>query len=324
MLITGGAGFIGSYIAQKYVSEGFAVKVLDDFSQGYVNNIRGLFNHSNFKLVRGDVRDRDLLQRITADVEVIVHLAAQIHVDKSIVDPKYTFEVNTLGTLNVLDVALENNIKQVVYASSSEVYGSALSVPMDESHPLNPASPYAASKAAADRLCFSYYNTYGLNVAIVRNFNTFGPRQRSTGYGGVIPIFIKRVLQGLPPVIYGDGKQTRDYMYIMDALRAYDLVIQSGDSMAGRAVNFGAGKEVDINTLARTVIRLCGKEGDLEPINVAPRPGEVKRLCADISLARTQLNFEPEYDLEKGLSEFIDWFKRYGYEEWTAYAEQMN
>lgn len=321
ILVTGGAGFIGSHLTEKYVRQGYLVKVLDDFSTGNVNNIRALFNFKNFKLIRGDIRNKELIQRTLAGVDIIFHLAAQIHVDRSIIDPRSTFEVNTLGTLNILEAALESEVDLVVYASSSEVYGSAQHVQMNEKHPLNPASPYAASKAAADRLCFAYYNTYKLPVVIVRCFNTYGPRQSETRYAAAIPKFIRRVIQGLPPVIYGDGKQTRDYMYIGDAVKAYDLVLKTHENLFGKAVNFGTGKEISILELAELIIKLCNQEGSLQPIHVAPRVGEVKRLCADITLAKKELGFESKYDLKKGLKEFIRWYKEGKYEEWRAYTE---
>jgi UDP-glucose 4-epimerase len=295
------------------------VKILDDFSSGNVNNILKLFNDKNFKLVRGSVTNRELIRSITMDIDVIFHLAAQIHVDKSMVEPKETFEVNTFGTLNILDAALENDVKLVVYASSSEVYGTAKYVPMDENHPLNPASPYAASKAAADRLCFAYYNTYKLPVVIVRCFNTYGPRQIDIGYAAVIPKFIKRVLSGLPPIIYGDGKQTRDYMYIKDAVNAYKLILESHENIIGKAINIGTGRETSILDLANKIIDICGNRK--APIHVPPRPGEVRRLCADISLAKKELSFEPKYTLEEGLEELIKWYREGGYDEWTAYRK---
>ena len=248
ILVTGGAGFIGSHLAEDLVKKGHYVKIMDDFSTGNVNNIRGLFNYRNFKMIRGSITDRELLAKATSNVDVVFHLAAQIHVDRSIIEPRHTFDVNTLGTLNILDAALENDIELVVYASTSEVYGSAKYVPMDEDHPLNPASPYAATKAAADRLCFSYYNTYKLPVVIVRCFNTYGPRQKGSGYAAAIPMFIKRALAGLPPVIYGDGKQTRDYMYVKDTVDAYNLVLNSHNNILGKAINFGTGKEISILT----------------------------------------------------------------------------
>lgn len=318
ILITGGAGFIGSHLAEDLVNNDNMVKILDDFSTGSVNNILGLFNHKNFKLIRGSITNKELVSKATSDVDVIFHLAAQIHVDRSIIEPMRTFEVNTLGTLNILDAALENNIETVVYASTSEVYGSAKYTPMDEDHPLNPASPYAASKAAADRLCFSYYNTYKLPVVIVRCFNTYGPRQKDIGYAAAIPKFIKRALAGLPPVIYGDGKQTRDYMYIKDAVMAYKLVLDSYEKTLGKAINFGTGKETAILDLANTIIELSGNEST--SIHAPSRAGEVTRLCADTTLAKETLGFIPQYTIRKGLEEFMDWYKKGRYEEWTAYT----
>jgi UDP-glucose 4-epimerase len=159
-----------------------------------------------------------------------------------------------------------------------------------------------------------------MNVTVIRNFNTFGPRQRSTGYGGAIPIFIRKVLQGMPPIIYGNGKQTRDYVYIKDVVQAYDKIFNGYENLAGKAINFGSGKEVDIVNLANMIIKLAGN--NLEPVHVDPRPGEVGRLCADIRRASEELGFQPEYDLEKGLMDYIDWYKKGKYEEWRAYAEQ--
>jgi len=320
ILITGGAGFIGSHLAEDFVKKGYTVKIVDDFSTGNVNNILGLFNYKNFKMIRGSITDKELITKATMNVDVVFHLAAQIHVDRSIIEPRHTFEINTLGTLNILDAALENDIKLVVYASTSEVYGSAKQVPMNEDHPLNPASPYAASKAAADRLCFSYYNTYKLPVVIVRSFNTYGPKQKDTGYAAVIPNFISRALERLPPVIYGDGTQTRDYMYVKDAVNAYKLILKSYESLLGKAINFGTGKEIAINELAQTILRLCGMKAT--PIHTAPRAGEVKRLCADISLAKKELGFASKYSIAQGLKEFVQWYKQGKYEEWKAYTSE--
>jgi len=318
ILVTGAAGFIGSHLAEDLVKSGHSVKIIDDFSTGNVNNILGLFNYSNFKMIRGSITNKELISKATSDVDVIFHLAAQIHVDRSIIEPRYTFEVNTLGTLNLLDAALENDVELMVYASSSEVYGSAQHVPMNEDHPLNPASPYAASKAAADRLCFSYYNTYRLPVVIVRCFNTYGPRQKGSGYAAAIPKFLRRALSDLPPVIYGDGKQTRDYMYVKDAVSAYKLVLRSYKNVLGKAVNFGTGREITIQELAKTILHLCGSRKT--PVHAAQRAGEVKRLCADISLAEKELDFKPQYTIETGLKQFLKWYKEGRYEEWTAYT----
>jgi UDP-glucose 4-epimerase len=318
VLITGGGGFIGSHLAEDLVKNGYLVKILDDFSTGNVNNIMELFNYKNFKMIRGSITDRELVRKATDDIDVVFHLAAQVHVDRSIMEPRRTFDVNTVGTLNILDSALENDIELVAYASTSEVYGSAKYTPMDEDHPLNPASPYAASKSAADRLCFSYFNTYRLPVVIVRCFNTYGPRQKGSGYAAAIPKFIRRALEGLPPVIYGDGKQTRDYMYVKDTVSAYKSILGSYSNVLGKAINFGTGKEISILDLANTIVDLCGSKA--APIHVAARSGEVSRLCAGTALAQKLLGFSTEYSIAMGLQEFVNWFKEGRYEEWTAYT----
>ncbi len=315
ILIIGGSGFIGSHLAEKYVKEGYLVKVMDDFSSGKVNNIRELFNYRNFKLIKGDITDKQLVKESVKGVDIVFHLAAQVHVDKSIIESERTFQINAQGTINVLEAVLQNNVELLVYASSSEVYGSAQQVPMNENHPLNPASPYAASKVAADRMCFAYWNTYKLPVVIMRCFNTYGARQADSGYAAVIPLFIRRVLQDLPPIIYGDGKQTRDYLYIKDSINAYDLVLKSAQKLLGKAVNFGTGKDISISEIAQNVIEICGQK-KLTPFYALGRPGEVRRLCADISLARQELDFEPQYDIKQGLTELIEWYKQGRYEEW--------
>ncbi|MEM3365905.1 MAG: GDP-mannose 4,6-dehydratase [Candidatus Bathyarchaeia archaeon] len=312
MLITGGAGFIGSHLAERYVSKGYNVICFDNFLSGNLLNIRHLLDYRNFKLIKGDVRDFDALERVSKEVDVIFHLAAQIHVDRSYVEPKLTYEINVMGTQNVLEIARIYDIKKVIFASSSEVYGSAQYVPIDEKHPLCAPHPYGASKIAADRMCYAYIRTYGMNIPIIRFFNIFGPRQRDIGYGGVVSIFTRRVLNNLPPVIYGDGTQTRDYTYIEDALQAYDLVLNY-DGFIKEPLNFGSGKEITIIDLAKLIIELCGKE--IEPVHTQPRIGEVNRLIADYSRAKNLLGWEPKYSLKEGLVEFIQWYKKFGMEQ---------
>lgn len=316
ILITGGAGFIGSHLSEKYTIEGHTVLCLDNFMNSNLGNIRSLLNYRNFKLVNGDVRDFDLLEKIVRDVDVIIHLAAQIHVDRSILEPKLTYDVNIFGTLNIMELARRYDINKVIHTSTSEVYGSAQYVPMDENHPLDAPHPYGASKIAADRMCNAYIQTYGVNICVMRPFNTFGPRQKDTGYGGVISLFLKRSLNDAPPIIYGDGVQTRDYTYVKDLVRAYDLVLKY-DKPIREPINFGTGREIRIIDLAHRIIELCDKKGRIKPVHVAPRPGEVRRLIADYSKAKKLLGWEPEYTFEKGLIEFIKWYKSYKFEEWA-------
>jgi UDP-glucose 4-epimerase len=313
MLITGGAGFIGSYLSEKYTKEGHTVLCLDNFLSGNLLNVRHLLDYRNFKLIKGDVRDFDLLEKIIRDVEVVFHLAAQIHVDRSYVEPRLTYEINVMGTQNVLEVARIYDVKKVIQASTSEVYGSAQYVPIDEKHPLDAPHPYGASKIAADRMCHAYVQTYGMNVSIPRFFNIFGPRQRDIGYGGVISIFTRRVLNNNPPIIYGDGRQTRDYTYVEDAVEAFDLVLNH-ESQLG-PINIGTGKEVSIIDLANAIIESCGKKGEITPVYVEPRIGEVKQLIADARKARKVIGWDPKHSLKEGLKAFIQWYRKYGQEE---------
>jgi UDP-glucose 4-epimerase len=312
-LITGGAGFIGSYLCEKYTKEGHTVLCLDNFLSGNLLNVRHLLIHQNFKLIKGSILDFDLLERISRDVDVIFHLAAQIHVDRSYVEPRLTFEINVMGTQNVLEVARIFDVKKVVHASTSEVYGSAQYVPIDERHPLDAPHPYGASKIAADRMCHAYVTTYGMNISIPRFFNIFGPRQRDIGYGGVISIFTRRILNDMPPVVYGDGRQTRDYTYIEDAVRAFDLILNHNARLD--PTNIGTGKEVSIIDLANFIIDLCGKKKTIKPIHVEPRIGEVKKLIANTTKAREILKWKPKYELKEGLEAFIQWYKEFGQEE---------
>ncbi|MFC2004669.1 GDP-mannose 4,6-dehydratase [Chloroflexota bacterium] len=314
MLITGGAGFIGGHLCDKYTREGHRVFCLDNFISGNLTNVRHLLDFRNFKLVKGDIRDYTLVEKLTRDVDVILHLAAQIHVDRSYIEPQLTYDINVNGTQNVLEAAKLHDAQKVIYASTSEVYGSAQYVPIDEKHPLNAPHPYGASKIAADRMCNAYIQTYGMNISIIRHFNVFGPHQRDVGYGGVISIFTRRVLNNAPPIIYGDGQQTRDYTYITDAVKAYDMMLNHKEQIA-EPVNFGTGKEVSIIDLATKIIDLCGAANTIEPVFVAPRIGEVERLIADPSRARDILGWEADYNLEEGLANFVQWYRNYGFEE---------
>jgi len=313
MLITGGAGFIGSHLCEKYTKDGHTVLCLDNFMSGDLMNIRHLLDFRNFKLIKGDIRDFGLLEKVMRDVDTVFHLAAQIHVDRSYIEPRLTYEINVMGTQNILEVARMYDVKRVIHASTSEVYGSAQYAPIDEKHPLNAPHPYGASKIAADRMCYAYIQTYGMDIAIMRLFNTFGSRQRDIGYGGVISIFARRALDNVPPIIYGDGLQTRDYTYIEDAVKAYDLVLNHNEPIT-EPVNFGTGKEVSILDLANTIIDLAGKKENLKPVHIEPRIGEVKRLIANTTKAKNLLGWQPEHDFKTGLKAFVEWYKNYGFE----------
>lgn len=313
ILITGGAGFVGSHLCNKYVKNNDTVICLDNFLTGGLTNIRHLLNRRNFKLVNGDIRNYDLLEKLVQDVDAVFHLAAQIHVDRSIIEPRLTYDINVIGTQNVMEVSRMYDVEKIIHMSTSEVYGSSEYSPMDENHPLKSPHPYGASKIAADRLCYSYINTYGMNICIMRPFNLYGPRQKDTGYGGAISLFIKRVLSGTPPIIYGSGNQTRDYTYVEDILTAYDLILNHQHPIR-EPVNFGTGIDTTINDIAMKIIRLCGKQ--ISPVHVEERPGEIQRLIADVGKAK-MLGWEPRYSLDEGLIKVVDWYKNYKTEEWA-------
>jgi UDP-glucose 4-epimerase len=316
ILITGAAGFLGSHLSEKYVNEGHIVYGIDNLLNGNLNNVRTLLHRKNFKFIHDDVRNKDLYPKLPTDLDAIFHLAAQIHVDRSIVNPQETFDINVTGTMNILEYARMNDVNKILFASTSEVYGSAKYVPMDEDHPLAAQHPYGVSKIAADRLCYTYNETYDLGIDILRCFNFFGPRQKDSGYGGVIAIFINRVLQNKPPIIYGDGNQSRDYMYVDDAVNAYDKVLNSHDNPGKFGINFGTGTEKTVNEIAELILKYSGNEKNLTTIHVDARPTEVQRLFADISKAKKSLHFVPKIEFEQGISLLMDWYKNYKSELW--------
>lgn len=299
-LVTGGAGFIGSHLCEKLLNQGHSVVCLDNFYNGNLNNIRGLFNHENFHFVEGDILDNELLKDITKKCDYIMHLAGQIHVEKSIIRPDETMKINLQGTRNLLEICRENKNIGMTFASSAEVYGEKEGI-HSETSPLNPQSPYAASKVAAEALCVSYYHTYRTNVRVIRNFNTFGPRQKSFGYGSVIAIFARRALNNKSLIIYGDGDQTRDYQYIEDAVDGY---ISSLKMPAGEVINTGFGSDHSILEIAQTIIKITNSSSKI--IHSSPRPGEVRSLNCDISKAASY-GHTPNFSLQEGLKKYVEW-----------------
>lgn len=310
ILITGGAGFIGSHLVDA-LSENNYVIVLDNFSSGKKENIAHHEENPNVKIITGDIRDKPLLYEITGDIDIIYHLAVQC-LRVSIKDPEINHEVNATGTLNLCMAALKNSVKRFIYISSSEVYGTAVKVPMDENHPCEPMTVYGASKLAGEAYTLAYYRTYGLNSIVVRPFNTYGPRAHFEGvYGEVIPRFVLRVLNNKPPVIFGDGTQTRDFTYVSDTVRGIILASEC-DGMVGQTVNIAGGSEVSVNTLAEVVTKKLNKK-NLKPVYEKSRPGDVMRHFADVSKAKRLCNFTPQINIEKGIELYMDWFKARNY-----------
>jgi len=296
ILITGGAGFIGSHLYEKLKKDNNNVIAVDNFFHASKNPIIE-------KVKYCDIRYKSDIEPYVKWSDVVFHLAAQIHVDRSIISPQETIDINVNGTLNILEAVRKYN-KEMVFASTSEVYGTAQTKKIKENHPLDCQSPYAASKVAGERLAYSYYKTYGTKVAILRNFNTFGNFQNDGSYGGVIAIFTRQALQGKTLSIFGSGKQERDYMSVRDAIRGYEFLISH--KCWGKPVNIGTGKTITITDLAKEIIRLTNSKSKIE--YVEERPGEVMRLCADTSLAQS-MGFKIRTNFKNDLYDYTKWYK---------------
>ncbi|MCD6218870.1 SDR family NAD(P)-dependent oxidoreductase [Candidatus Calescamantes bacterium] len=307
ILVTGGAGFIGSHLVDLLLKEGAKVRVVDDFSSGKRENLSHHKGNDNLEIIKGDIRNRSLLKDVLSNVDWVYHLAVRC-LRESLKDPFVVHEVNATATLELCELCRKMEIKKFVYVSSSEVYGSAEYVPMDENHPLNPTTVYGASKLAGEKYALAYFYTYGLPVTVIRPFNTYGPREHFEGvYGEVIPRFIIQILNNQSPTIFGDGKQTRDFTYVEDIARGILEVSLHPDSV-GKIFNIARGEEVSIIDVANLLIHLLKKEG-ISPVFLSPRPGDVKRHFASVSRAREIAGFEAKINFEEGIEKFLAWFR---------------
>lgn len=302
VIVTGGAGFIGSHLAGEVARQGYRVIIVDDLSTGKVENIKGLLEEGRVEFVQASVTDLPLLKELFQGVDLVFHLAAIPSVPRSIENPLRSHEVNTTGTLNALLAASENGVRKVIYASSSSVYGDTPTLLKSEDMPANPLSPYTVTKVTSEYYCRVFQEVYGLATVSLRYFNVYGPRQDADSqYAAVIPRFIKRVFRGEAPIIFGDGEQTRDFSFVGDAVAATVLAALSD---ATGVFNVGGGRSITINRLARLIIRLSGNS--IEPVYSNPRPGDVRHSLADISRAMA-FGYRPEYHIEAGLKETIKW-----------------
>ncbi len=305
IVITGGAGFIGSNLAAELSQEKDSeVIIVDDLSTGRIENLEK-FN-KNIDLVRGSITDLNLLDGIFEDVDYVFHQAAIPSVPRSIKDPIASNNANVNGTLNVLVAAKDSSVKKVIYASSSSVYGDTPELPKREDMVPNPLSPYAVTKLLGEYYCKAFNEVYGLKTISLRYFNVYGPRQDPySDYAAVIPRFINRVLENKPPVIYGDGEQTRDFTFVKDVVSANILAMKSD---ANDVYNIASGNRISINELAKVIMKLMGR--NLKPVHEAPREGDIRHSLGDISKAARNLGYEPRYSLEEGLRGTIKWFSK--------------
>lgn len=306
-VVTGGAGFIGSNLAEELLKQGNEVIVIDDLSTGNYENIKGL---KDINFVQGSITDLDLLKKSFKDCDVVFHQAAIPSVSRSIENPKATSEVNMMGTINVLIAARDSGVGRVVAASSSSVYGDTVELPKVETMSLNPKSPYSLTKMVGEKLCKQFNEFYGLESFCLRYFNVFGPRQNpNSDYAAVIPKFIKLMLNGKRPTIYGDGKQTRDFTFIKDVVKA-NILASKAKKANGEAINIAYQKNIDLNELVRLLNEMIGTKIIAEYSD--SREGDVKDSLADINLAKKFLGYEPDYTLETGLIKTIEWLKKSG------------
>ena len=303
VLVTGGAGFIGSNLAQALVDAGHSTRVLDDLSTGFLENVP-----AKAELIEGDVADAETVAKAVKGVEVVFHLAAHRAVFRSVEHPLTTDTVNVHGTLNVLKASADSGVRRVVSASSSSVYGGAAKMPTPEDEPLWPRSPYAVTKLAGEHYCRVFSELFGLETVSLRYFNVFGPRQRpDSAYAAVIPLFMEALRSGAPPTVHGDGRQSRAFVYVADAVAAnLAAATAPAASCRGQAYNVAGRRSVDLLELLAILGRIFGTEP--RPVHVAPRPGDVRHTSADVSAAARGLGFEPEVDLEEGLRRTVEWF----------------
>ncbi len=305
-VVTGGAGFIGSHIVEYLVNHRHDVTVLDNLFTGKKDNIQDLLEDSHLNFVQGSITDLDLLNEVFRDADGIFHQAAIPSVPRSIKDPVATHEVNVNGTLNVLVSAKECGVKKVVYASSSSVYGDTPSLPKVETMSPNPKSPYAVSKLTGEYYCKIFSDVYGVRTVALRYFNVFGPRQDpESQYAAVIPRFITRALAGQPPIMYGDGTQTRDFTYVKDVVQANAKAMES---CAEGVFNVAYNTRISLLSLVNHIAEETGVR--LNPLFEPARPGDIHDSQADISAARAAFRYAPEYTVRTGLKETIAWYRK--------------
>jgi nucleoside-diphosphate-sugar epimerase len=308
ILVTGGAGFIGSHIVDRLLQEGLVVRVLDNMSTGEKKNLAQHQNKKSFRLIEGDVRNFDWVKKAVEGVDAVVHEAALVSVTRSVEDPLLSNEINVKGTVNLLKACVDAHVKRFVLASSCAVYGDTESLPNHENLAPKPLSPYAADKLAAETYAKVFHDVYGIETVSLRYFNVYGPRQKYGPYSGVISIYINLLQENEPLLIIGDGNQTRDFVNVKDVVEA-NIKALTKPKAAGEVFNISTGEATTIIKLSETIQQIMGKT-DLKPVYVEPRPGDIMHSYGDISKAQRKLGYKPRVQLEKGLNELIKWHSK--------------
>ena len=296
-VVTGGAGFIGSHLTEELVRRDYSVTVIDDLSSGKISNIESLLSSNKITFEQENISNSTSLNRIFSGADYVFHLAAKGSVPQSVEKPELYHDVNITGTFNILLAARDNKVKKVVYISSAAVYGDDPELPKREDMLPATISPYAVTKLTGEYYCQAFHMAYGLSTVCLRFFNVFGPRQDpNSQYAAAIPIFIQRIREGNPPIIFGDGEQTRDYTYVSDVVRSMIMTVEK--EVTG-IYNISRGETITINDLANTIIRIIG--ADMQPEYREARPGDIVHSYADVTKAKS-IGFYPRYTLEEGLS----------------------
>ncbi len=300
IIITGGAGFIGHHLALHLRDKGYEVLCIDNLSRASRSALTLLKSHE-IPLIKMDVQDYDNLVRILSDHDIIVHAAALIDVEESLLKPLTYFENNALGTATLVKACVDNNVHRIIYLSSAAVYGNPISLPIVETHPVDPISPYGLSKAMGEEVIRLYSRISDLDYVVLRLFNVYGPRQSHSSYAGVIARFAERIRAGRPPVIFGDGMQTRDFIHVRDVCIAIERALTT--EHVNQVYNIGSGNPTRIIDLAKIMIKLSGLK--LAPIHIPPRQGDIRHSYADITKAVKCLGFRPSIELEEGIRELF-------------------
>ena len=303
VLVTGGAGFIGSNLVRKLLEEGNSVTVLDNYMSGYRSNLDPF---PAVRIIEGDIRDKTIVESAMQGVEVVFHLAASVGNKRSIDQPLMDAEINVLGTLQVLEAARKAGVRKIVTSSSAGIFGELKTLPIKEDHPVEPDSPYGCTKLCEEKLCLSYAKLYDIEAVCLRYFNVYGPNQRFDAYGNVIPIFVFRMLRNEPLLIYGDGEQTRDFVHVDDVVQA-NIKAADAAGVSG-AFNIASGTRITINHLVKMITK--NESNDVKAEHGPERPGDVKHSLADISLAHEKINYLPSVDLESGIKEYVEWARK--------------
>lgn len=320
IVVTGGAGFIGSNLVDALVARGDTVRVIDNFFSGKKENLTDALATGRCELVEADIADRERMKELLKGAELVFHLATH-NLRASLGDPWTNHQTNSLGTMALLEAAKINNVSKFIYVSSSEIYGTAQTVPMAEDHPTVPITVYGATKLAGELYTNAYHRTYGLPTVVVRPFNNYGPREHAIGKSAeVIPRFMLMIRSGKPITVFGDGMQTRDFLYVEDTVRGL-LDVAACDELIGDTINLARGEEVSILDLGNKLMKLLGKT---VPVKHLPeRPGDVMRHLASAAKAKKMLSFAPRYSIDEGLKKYLEWCDSSGFD-WQKAAASLS